>query len=270
MFARTYLDFGDVRRRVQASGEFAPLRSRAPAPVYPAPCHDILVHLRVACRCCDGALPFLLSGPGTCCGLEMGVDINAHLPIEAGQLAQEAKDLADHAENTLRSILLHGSTRAVKPLLAFLKLKHRVSYAQLARITQLLFAIFEVSKGDVGAETRVAATLTQALHVLNKLEDCPAAGSPDRLVIAWRPIYDAILRVSLRGASWADFAIRGGDQLVGAEAAKSHSKALVGLARRARNFLSFRRWALVRNPGGEGMKLVHRTDAVRHLRAFLK
>lgn len=41
-------------------------------------------------------------------------------------------------------------------------------------------------------------------------------------------------------------------------------------ARRARNFLSFRRWALVRNPGGEGMKLVHRTDAVRHLRAFLK
>ena len=168
----------------------------------------------------------------------MGVDINSHVPISAGQLAQEAQALADHAENTLRSILLHGSTRAVKPLLAFLKLKHRVSYAQLARITQLLFAIFEMSKGDVGAETRVAGTLTQALQFLNKLEDCPVAGSADRLVIAWRPIYDAILRVSLRGVSWADFAIRGGDQLVGAEAAKNHSKALVALARRARNFFS--------------------------------
>ena len=165
-------------------------------------------------------------------------DINVHVPLSAAQLAQEAQTLADHAENTLRTILLRGSTRAVKPLLAFLKLKHRVSYEQLARITQLLFAIFEVSTGDVGAETRVAGALVQVLHMLNKLEDCPVAGSAERLLIAWRPIYDAILRVSLRGASWADFAIRGGDQLVGSEAAKGHLKALAGLARRARNFFS--------------------------------
>ena len=165
-------------------------------------------------------------------------NLNAHVPLADAQLKAEAQTLADHAENTLRSILLRGSTRAVRPLLAFLRLKHRVSYLQLARITELLFAIFEVSRGDVGAETRVAGALTQALQVLNKLEDCPAAGSHDRLVIAWRPIYDAILRVSLRGASWTDFAIRGGDMMLGAEAAAGHLKAMAALARRARNFFS--------------------------------
>jgi proteasome activator subunit 4 len=164
-------------------------------------------------------------------------DINAHVPIEAGTLAQEAQALADHAEKTLRSILLQGSTRAVKPLLAFLKLKHRVSYEQLSRITQILLAIFQASEGDVGAETRVAGSLAQALQYLNKLEDCPPVG-PGRLVIDWRPIYNAILRVSLRGASWSDFAIQGGNLLVGAEAAKSHLKAMSVLARRARNFFS--------------------------------
>ena len=165
-------------------------------------------------------------------------NLNAHVPLADAQLKAEAQTLADHAENTLRSILLRGSTRAVRPLLAFLRLKHRVSYLQLARITELLFAIFEVSRGDVGAETRVAGALTQALQVLNKLEDCPAAGSHDRLVIAWRPIYDAILRVSLRGACWTDFAIRGGDMMLGAEAAAGHLKAMAALARRARNFFS--------------------------------
>ena len=168
----------------------------------------------------------------------MGVDVGAAVPVPADQLAAEGQALADHAENTLRAILLRGSTRAVRPLLAFLKLKHRVRYPQLARITQLLFAIFEASAGDVGAETRVAGALAQALQALNKLEDCPAAGSAERVVIAWRPIYEAILRVSLRGADWAGFAIRGGDQLLGSEAAKNHLKAMAGLARRARNFFS--------------------------------
>jgi hypothetical protein len=168
----------------------------------------------------------------------MGVDVGAFVPVPAKQLRAEGQALADHAENTLRAILLRGSTRAVRPLLAFLKLKHRVSYPQLARITQLLFAIFESSAGDVGAEARVAGALAQALQVLNKLEDCPAVGSSGRLVIAWRPIYEAILRVSLRGASWAAFAIRGGDQLLGSEAEKTHLMAMAGLARRARNFFS--------------------------------
>ena len=165
-------------------------------------------------------------------------DYNAHIPIDGGRLEQEAQTLANHAENTLRSILLQGSTRAVKPLLAFLKLKHKVSYGQMARITQLLYAIFEVSKGDAGAETRVASTLAQALQVLNKLEDCPVVGSKERLVVGWRPIYDAIIRVSLHGATWAEFSIRGGDNVMGTEVSKSHLKAMVALARRARTFFS--------------------------------
>mmetsp|Transcript_39346 Transcript_39346/g.93061 ORF Transcript_39346/g.93061 Transcript_39346/m.93061 type:complete len:1826 (-) Transcript_39346:1138-6615(-) len=166
------------------------------------------------------------------------LDHNSHLPFPPELLAKEAQALADKAEQSLASILLQGSTCSVRPHLAFLKLKHKVSYDQLARIARLLFKIFCNAKGDVATEARTASPLASVLQHLNKLPDCPPPGSEARLSIEWRPIYDALLRVQLSGASWEEYALRGGDIITGAEASSQHHKALLSLVRRARNFFA--------------------------------
>mmetsp|Transcript_51328 Transcript_51328/g.104443 ORF Transcript_51328/g.104443 Transcript_51328/m.104443 type:complete len:1824 (-) Transcript_51328:572-6043(-) len=166
------------------------------------------------------------------------IELNAHLPLPADALAKEAESLADRAEQSLASILLQGSTCSVRPYLAFLKLKHKVSYEQLARISRLLFSIFCNAKGDVATEARTAEPLAQVLQALNKQPDCPTPGSESRLQIPWKPIYDALLRVQLRGASWDEYAQRGGDLIIGTESSKQHHQALLSLTRRARNFFA--------------------------------
>ena len=166
------------------------------------------------------------------------LDIAPHLPLSAAVLAAEGEALAAQAEKDLAGILLTGSTRSVRPAVEFLKLKHTVSAERLARIARLLFAIFKSCAGDIGSENRTASVLADVLKFLNKLPDCPLPAHPARLQLDWHPIYDALMKVQLRGASWEQFSQQGGDVLVGAEASKRHAKALVALARRARNFFA--------------------------------
>jgi hypothetical protein len=156
------------------------------------------------------------------------LDILPHLPLSAAELAAEGEALAVQAEKDLAGILLTGSTRSV--------LKHKVSAERVSRIARLLLSILKNAAGDVASETRTATVLADVLKVLNKVPDCPPPGDSARLQMEWRPIYDALMRVQLRGASWEQFAQQGGDLLIGSDASKRHAKAFVGLARRARAF----------------------------------
>jgi len=164
------------------------------------------------------------------------LDILPHLPLSAAELAAEGEALAVQAEKDLAGILLTGSTRSVRPAVAFLSLKHKVSAERVSRIARLLLSILKNAAGDVASETRTATVLADVLKVLNKVPDCPPPGDSARLQMEWRPIYDALMRVQLRGASWEQFAQQGGDLLIGSDASKRHAKAFVGLARRARAF----------------------------------
>jgi hypothetical protein len=61
-------------------------------------------------------------------------------------------------------------------------------------------------------------------------------GDASRLELPWRPIYDSLLQCAFRGSSWEGATVGEAEQIIGSEAAKFHKTALLGLARRARNF----------------------------------
>ena len=185
----------------------------------------------------------------------------------------EAARLINRSEKALAEALLAGSARPVKAAISFLKLKvidnffaifsflhvltfisvsifliyigecpfnqYPVTYKQLEPIAKLLWSIFLSISSNVRDETDVANSLCFVLKLLNKLNDCPAVGNPERLVLPWRPLYDSLVRVQMHGLSPEECSVALAAQVpVGAEARKMHGQALTALIRRARLFFA--------------------------------
>jgi hypothetical protein len=76
-----------------------------------------------------------------------------------------------------------------------------VTYQQLVPIARLLWSIFIGVTNNIQDEIDVADSLAFVLKLLNKLPDCPTFGSSERLLLPWKPLHDALVRVQMHELS---------------------------------------------------------------------